>query len=347
VYEDCPNLLKDFLFYMETIKGRSHNTVYAYYKDLRLFFRFLKIHRKLTEQTDLQMIPIDDITLDLIQTVTLSDVYEFLHYLSQTSQSNTRARKVSCLRGFFKYLYNNGKIKENPIESLELPSPKKSLPKYLNLEECLELLTHIDGPFRERDYCMITLFLNCGMRLSELVGINFSDIKLSEDQESRILLRGKGNKERIVYLNDACITALQDYIRFRNTHFQNAVKLDKDALFLSRTGRRIGARQVERIIENALKSSGLSGMGYSTHKLRHTAATMMYQHGNVDIRVLQEILGHTNLGTTQIYTHVSSEQMKQAVTTTPLSKMKPQKDKGSISGHTGMEHTAHGKNKDK
>lgn len=321
MYEDCSGVIRDFLFYMETIKGRSKNTVYAYYKDLRLFFRFMKKHRKLTTETDFSMIPFDDISIDFIATITLSDVYEFLHFLSETNQAKTRARKVSCLRSFFKYLQMNGKLQENPVKNLELAKPKKSLPKYLNLEQCLELLTHIDGPFKERDFCMITLFLNCGMRLSELVGINLKDIMIGED-ESQVLLHGKGNKERRVYLNQACISALEDYLRFRNTHFQNVAKMDKNALFLSRTGGRIGARQVERIIEKALQQAGLSGMGYSTHKLRHTAATMMYQHGKVDIRILQEILGHENLGTTQIYTQVSSEQRKQALESTPLANLK-------------------------
>lgn len=320
MYQDVPQLVREFLIYMETIKGRSKNTVNGYYIDLRTFFRFLKFYKGLCPpDLPFEEITVDELTIDFIRTVTLSDVYEFLLYVSsgRSNQAKTRARKVSCLRVFFKYLTNNlGLLKENPIENLESPGIKKSLPKYLSLENCYELLNHIDGPYRERDYCIITFFLNCGMRLSELVGINFNDIK-----DNVLLLRGKGNKERIVYLNDACLTALENYIKVRNEQFGNIKGPDKNALFLSRNGKRISRRRVEELVADALQKSGLSGMGYSVHKLRHTAATLMYQHGNVDIRVLQEILGHTNLGTTQIYTHISSEQMENASQSNPLAKV--------------------------
>lgn len=322
-YQDCPELMRNYLFYLETIKGRSVNTINGYYLDLRTFFRFMKLHRKLISwHTPLEQITIADIDLKLIEQITLSDVYEFLHYVSsdRCNQAKTRSRKVSSLRGFFKYLTNNvGLLKTNPVLNLEMPAAKKSLPKYLSLENCYELLRHIDGVQKERDFCMITLFLNCGMRLSELVGINYNDIKTNT-----LLLRGKGNKERIVYLNDACLLSLQVYNQFK-TGFYSDKPHDRNALFLSRNGKRLGKRQVERIVESALEQSGLGGLGYSTHKLRHTAATMMYQQGGVDIRVLQEILGHANLGTTQIYTHVSSEQMEKAVQSTPLASVKPPK----------------------
>lgn len=319
MYHDVPQLVREFLIYMETIKGRSKNTVNGYYVDLRTFFRFLKLHRNLVPaDIPFTEITVDDLTIDFIRTITLSDVYEFLLYISsgRSNQAKTRARKVSCLRVFFKYLTNNlGLLKENPVENLESPGIKKTLPKYLTLENCYELLNHIDGPYRERDYCIITLFLNCGMRLSELVGINFSDIK-----ENVLLLRGKGNKERIVYLNDACLSSLEDYIKVRNEQFGHIQSPDKNALFLSRNGKRISRRRVEELVSDALNKAGLSG--YSVHKLRHTAATLMYQHGNVDVRVLQEILGHTNLGTTQIYTHISNDQMENASQSNPLANVK-------------------------
>lgn len=322
-YQDCPELMRNYLFYLETIKGRSANTINGYYLDLRTFFRFIKLHRKLVSwDTPLEQIVIADVDLKLIEQITLSDVYEFLHYVSsdRSNQAKTRSRKVSSLRGFFKYLTNNvGLLKTNPVLNLEMPAAKKSLPKYLSLENCYELLRHIDGVQKERDFCMITLFLNCGMRLSELVGINYNDIK-----SNTLLLRGKGNKERIVYLNEACLLSLQIYNQFK-TGFYSDKPHDRTALFLGKNGKRLGKRQVERIVEHALEQSGLGGLGYSTHKLRHTAATMMYQQGGVDIRVLQEILGHANLGTTQIYTHVSSEQMEKAVQSTPLASVKPPK----------------------
>ncbi len=317
MYDQCPDFMREFLFYMETIKGRSPRTIKGYYTDLCTFFRFMKLHKKKCAPVeDLSQISIQDLDIGFVRSITLSDVYEFLHYVStdRDNQSKTRARKVSCIRVFFKYLTVNMKLlDENPVENLEIPSIKKTLPKYLTLEHCYELLNVIDGPDKERDYCIILLFLNCGMRLSELVGINLNDIR-----DDTLLLRGKGNKERIVYLNDGCLQAISDYLVIRNQNLASIHSEAKKALFISRRGTRLGARQVERIVEKYLKLSGLSGMGYSPHKLRHTAATMMYQHGNVDVRILQEILGHTNLGTTQIYTHVSNEQIKKAAQSNPL-----------------------------
>ena len=210
-------------------------------------------------------------------------------------------------------------LKTNPVENLEVPSVRKSMPRYLTLEESLELLTHVDpaSPSYERDFCIVTLFLNCGMRLSELVGINLYDIR-----DDTIKLLGKGNKERVIYLNDACRKALDAYLVKRKP--AQGVK-DRDALFLSSRGTRISPRRVEQIIEECLRNAGLSGQGYSPHKLRHTAATLMYQHGGVDIRVLKEILGHVSLSTTEIYTHVSDRQMEKAAKQSPLSGVAPKK----------------------
>lgn len=326
-FMDAPQVLRDYLFYMLTIKGRSQRTVDAYYLDIRTFFRFLVMQKKLcNDDLEFKQLPIDSVTIDVLRTVTLSDAYEFLHYIS-TDRSNaakTRSRKVSALKSFFKYLSDKVHlIPANPIAELEVPSVKKSLPKYLTLEQCLELLKNVDGDYKERDFCIITWFLNCGMRLSELCGINITDIR---DQTVRLL--GKGNKERIVYLNDACMDALKTYLNVRNSH--PIAPTDKNALFLNRRGKRLGARRVEQIVDEQLKKAGLDQYGFSVHKLRHTAATIMYQYGNVDIRVLQEILGHANLGTTQIYTHISNEQMKDATRSTPLSNFsapKPKKTK--------------------
>ena len=306
ILRDCPQVLRDFLFYMETIKGRSPATVNSYYIDLRNFFRFIKeLRGMIPKEIDFKDIVIEDITIDLIRTITLSDVYEYLNYtLSERSNSaKTRARKVSCLRSFFNYLTSKAHLlEENPVKDLETPKLKKSLPKYLSLEQSLELLNHVEGEYQERDYCILTLFLNCGMRLSELVGINLSDI-----QDNTLRLTGKGNKERIVYLNEACLTAIESYLSVRTQNVSH-IK-DKNALFLSRLG----------------------NMGYSTHKLRHTAATLMYQHGNVDIRVLKEILGHVNLGTTEIYTHVTSSQLEKASDASPLSGIKKKTKSGKKS----------------
>ncbi len=328
-YGDCPQILRDYLFYMQTIKGRSERTVMGYYIDLRTFFRFLSQYKGFVPaDMPFEDISISSITLDVLRDVTLSDLYEYLHYVSSERSNSpvTRSRKVSSIKSFFHYCTSKTKLLENdPTIELEVPSVRKSLPKYLTLEQCLELLKSVDGEFRERDYCMITLFLNCGMRLSELVGINLSDLK-----ENTVRLLGKGNKERIVYLNDACLDALQGYQVYRNTHPIHPAH--RNALFLTQRGTRIGARRVEQIIDENLKKAGLDQYGFSTHKLRHTAATMMYQHGNVDIKALQAILGHANLGTTEIYTHLSSQQLEQAAQSTPLSRLpapKPRKPKSS------------------
>ncbi|RPF48553.1 site-specific recombinase XerD [Hydrogenoanaerobacterium saccharovorans] len=321
ILDDCPQYLKDFLFYMETIKGRSSRTVEAYYIDLRTFLRFIKKHKGLVDKkTTATNIKIADITLEHIKEITLSDIYEYLNYALSNRDNNakTRSRKVSSLRSFYKYLTTKANVfEENPVLNLEVPSIKRSLPKYLSLEESLDLLTHIDGKDQTRDYCIITLFLNCGMRLSELVGINLTDIK----DDNTLKVTGKGNKERILYLNQACLDAIAAYKKVRPI-VQTA---DKNALFISKQGRRISNRRVEQIVDQCLKTAGLSGKGYSTHKLRHTAATLMYQHGGVDIRLLQDMLGHANLGTTEIYTHVSNKQLEEAVKRNPLSGVKARK----------------------
>jgi len=321
-FSDCPQLLKDYLFYIQTIKGLSPHTVNGYYIDLRTFFRFINRHKNLVDKNiDFTDVPINNIDIGIIKSITLSDTYEYLNFTLTELQNTsiTRSRKVSSIRSFFNYLTVKVHLLDNnPIKELEVPSTKKSLPKYLTLEQCLELLNNVDGKNKERDYCIITLFLNCGMRLSELVGINLYDIN-----ENRIRLLGKGNKERIIYINDACISALEQYKTSRNK--QNIHGDDQKALFISRNGSRISKRRVQEIIEYNLKISGLANSGYSTHKLRHTAATIMYQHGNVNIKVLQEILGHANLGTTEIYTHISNSQMEKAAESTPLSKVKRKK----------------------
>ena len=323
-YPDCPKVLRDYLFYLQTIKGRSPRTVNGYYVDLRTFFRFLNLYYGyVATDTIFSEIKIQNIDIDILKKVTLTDVYEFLHYISseRSNRPSTRSRKISSIKSYFHYLTNKVNLLEvNPVLELEVPGLKKSLPKYLTLEQALELLKAVEGDFKERDYCIITLFLNCGMRLSELVGMNLSDIG-----DGTIRLLGKGNKERIVYLNDACKEAIKAYLEYRNSH--PVAPAHKNAFFLTRRGTRIGARRVEQIIDENLKRAGLDNYGFSTHKLRHTAATMMYQYGNVDIRVLQEILGHANLGTTEIYTHISNVQLERAAKSTPLSEIKPPKIK--------------------
>lgn len=320
---NAPPIIRDFLTYNETIKGKSTRSVNEYYLDLQTFFRYLLLVRGIVpDNTDFEKISIETVDLDLIKTVTISDLYAFIVYCKDERGNNasTRARKTSTLRIFFKYLSSQVHLLEtNPAEMLDSPKVKQSLPKHLTLEDSLELLNAVEGPNKERDYCIITLFLNCGMRLSELCGLNLSDIH--EDGTMRLL--GKGNKERIVYINDACKAALKNYIAVRPN--DGVISTDKNALFISRNRKRISNKTVQHIVKTYLAKAGLGDRGLSTHKLRHTAATLMYQHGNVDIRVLKDILGHANLGTTQIYTHISDNQIKNAIESNPLSKVEEKK----------------------
>lgn len=306
-------VLQDFLSYMLTIKGKSQNTVQVYFYDLRVFFRFMKLHRNVTDKkTEFENITITDIDLAFIQSITLSDLYAFLAYVSNNrdNSSYARARKVASLKSFFKYLTLKAKLLDiNPAAELESPKILKRLPRYLNVEESKQLLNSIDGQFSERDYAIITIFLNCGLRLSELVGINLNNIK-----GTSLNVIGKGDKERNVPLNQACIKALEAYMRVRPA---NGLK-DRNALFISERKQRISKESVQKIVKKYIKAAGLDPDRYSTHKLRHTAATLMYKYGHVDIRSLQELLGHESISTTQIYTHLDSNQLKMAVESNPL-----------------------------
>ena len=322
---DCPLYLQDFLFYMETIKGRSERTVDGYYVDLRSFIRFLLIENGVvSNEIDYKDIKIADTSFDMIKNATRMDAMKFLSEFQRNhdNEAKARSRKVSAIRSFYKYLtVSSGKLSENPMLNLETPKLRKTLPKYLTLEQALELLTHVESSFTERDFCIITLFLNCGMRLSELCGINLNDIR-----DNQLKLLGKGNKERIVYLNDSCLLAIENYLKVLNSG-EKVKRVDKNALFLNINGKRISPRRVEQIVEHCLKEAGLDGMGISPHKLRHTAATLLYQDAGVDIRVLKELLGHESLSTTEIYTHVSNKQIEDASNRSPLRNVKQPKKK--------------------
>lgn len=320
--EENPSYVNSFLDYSITILNKSSNSVKEYNYDLLMFLRFIKQHFNMTNEEDFKNIKIDDISLDTIKKITLDDIHAFLAFLVKefNSKATTRARKVSTIRIFFKYLCQHAKlIDKNPALYLETPKLEKRLPKYLSLDDSKKLLNatyNEDNRNYARDYAIITLFLNCGMRLSELVGININDIDFSENKLNVI---GKGNKERTIYLNKACMNAISEYLSVRP---KQGIKHDKKnsgkALFLSERKTRIGNRTVELIVYKQLKAAGLDVKKYSVHKLRHTAATLMYQYGNVDIRALQELLGHESIATTEIYTHVSNEQVRNAVESNPL-----------------------------
>ncbi len=320
MYEDIPNFIKEFLIYMQNIKNRSKSTIREYNYDLRDAFRFLKLYKidkvkfnninnELLEETD-----ITSLDIDFVKKIELSDLYEYLNYLSnvRSDKPTTRARKIAALKSFFNFMTFKQKILDkNPAVELETPKLSKRLPKYLSLDESVALLNSIEGKFEKRDTCIITLFLNCGLRLSELVAINFKDIK-----EDSLRVVGKGDKERSVYLNNACQKALKEHIATRPKDVK-----DKDALFVSERGTRIGKRTVEMMVKKYITLAGLDPKKYSPHKLRHTAATLMHKYGGVDIRSLQQILGHESVSTTEIYTHVDSEQVKEALEKNPLNNM--------------------------
>lgn len=317
--DDNPDYLNSFFDYNITILNKSPNSIKEYNYDLAMFLRFIKIHFGLTSETDFSKITYKDVSIATIRKITLDDIHAFISYLAITLRSKpaTRARKVSSIRVFFKYLSAKANLIEvNPAQNLETPKLDKRMPKYLTLEDSqrlLEVAGNEDNRNNERDFAITTLFLNCGMRLSELVNINIKDIRFDEYKMNVI---GKGNKERTIYLNKACMKAISEYLSVRPN--EGIDYKSKDALFLSERRERISNRTVQHIIKNELRKAGLDTTKYSVHKLRHTAATLMYQYGNVDIRALQELLGHASISTTEIYTHVENEQVRRAVESNPL-----------------------------
>lgn len=325
---DNPEFLNEFLDYSASIQNKSKNSVKEYNYDLVHFFKFLLYQFRMIdlksekEIKDIEIHHIANMSFDVIKRVKLQDIHAFLSYLERVYDSKpaTRARKASSIRIFFHYLTAKAnRLEVNPAQNLESPKLGKRMPKYLTLEDSKKLLEKAadeNDRNSQRDFAIITLFLNCGMRLSELVGINIKDIDFS-DQKMNVI--GKGNKERTIYLNKACMEALDAYLAVRPKEVIKDAP-DKVPLFLSERRKRISNRNVQLIVQKELMKAGLDIRKYSVHKLRHTAATLMYQYGNVDIRALQELLGHESIATTQIYTHVSNEQIRQAVKDNPLSK---------------------------
>ncbi|MCL2368218.1 MAG: tyrosine recombinase XerC [Oscillospiraceae bacterium] len=322
-------ILLDFLNYHEHIRSHSQKTIDEYFLDLRTFFRFIKIHRGLVpDAAAFDEISILDVDLSLVQGISVTDVYAFLNYLSRDRakhqrsahsalglSASSRARKVATIRSFYKYLTTKVKLLEqNPMLDLDAPKSRRSLPKFLNLDECMQLLDAVDGKYAERDFCILTLFLNCGLRISELIGLNLTDYR---GEYIRVI--GKGDKERIIYLNEACVEAVENYLAVRE--LITPKDKDRSAMFLSRQGNRISRGTVHQLVKKYLLLAGLDSTQYSSHKLRHTAATLLLQNG-VDVRTLQEVLGHDHLNTTQIYTHIDNNELRLAASASPLSKVK-------------------------
>jgi len=318
---EAPPIVRDFLVYHETIKGQSKATVDSYYLDLRTFLRYLKLSRGLVPRdTELTDIAIDDLELDFFRQLSLSEVYEFMAYLSRDRAltASSRARMITSIKGLYNYLTIKTKqLAMNPVQDMDTPKLKKALPRYLSLEESQRLLMAVDGKNKERDYCILCLFLNCGLRISEMVGLNLRDI-----HADHLLIHGKGNKERVVYLNDSCCEAINDWLLVR----RGIATAEKNAVFLSARRQRMSVDAVQVMVKKTLAKAGLDPSTYSTHKLRHTAATLMLQNG-VDVRTLQEVLGHESLNTTQIYTHIGNTELRSAAAANPLAGFSPEKKK--------------------
>lgn len=325
-YSDSPQILRDFLAYHETIKGQSSKTISEYYLDLRMFLRFVKLMRSdMPIHTVLDDINIKDVDIKFIREITTSEIFDFLSYLANDRNprpdspapdygisATARARKLSAIKSFYKYLTIRTRLlQENPVADIEYPKVRKSLPKYLTMEQASALLQAVEGPNQVRDYAILMIFLNCGIRRSELVGLNISDV-----YEDRLRVVGKGNKERFVYFGTPCRKAIDAYLEKRKKMFLT----DNRALFGSRNGNRISVTAVHRLVDKALLQAGLDPTQFSAHKLRHTAATMMLS-GGVDVKTVQEVLGHENLNTTQIYTHIENAELKIAAEANPLSKL--------------------------
>jgi len=323
---EAPEIIREFLFYHETIKGHSKKTIDEYFFDLRTFFRFMKIQKNIVPRdTPFQEISIMDVDVEFVRGVTITDVYEYLAFLSRDRpkkvrgrnteyglNANSRARKTAVIRSYYKYMTlrsANNRLSVNPVADLDSPKLRKSLPRFLTLEESIKLLDGVEGVFRERDFCILTIFLNCGLRISELAGLDLSDLR-----EDSIRVLGKGNKERVVFINDACAKAINEYLAVRKL----VAAIDKRALFLSSRRKRISVSTIHNLVKKHINAAGLDSSKYSSHKLRHTAATLMLKSG-VDVRTLQELLGHEHLNTTQIYTHIESSSLRDAANRSPLS----------------------------
>lgn len=318
--KECPRYLNEFFTFQRVVKIKSERTLESYYIDLRIFLRYVKLTKgEVRPDTPMRDITISDIPIEWVRDFSKLDILNYLSYVAteRGNTAKTRHRKLASLKVFYKCLYRDlNLIPSDPTKDIDYPKMHEHLPKFLTLNDSIKLLENMnkDDPYYYRDYCIITLFLNCGMRLSELVGLNLQDVNLDE-RTMRLL--GKGDKERIIHINDACADSIVQYVSERETS-----PVEPDALFLSKRGTRITNRRVQQIVDNALRDSNLDNQGYSTHKLRHTAATLMYQHGNVDTLILKEILGHKSISTTEIYTHISNESVKEAMDASPLANIR-------------------------
>ena len=323
---DIPDILMEFLEYHSTVRGHSDRTVAAYYMDLKILFRYLKRKRRLVSRdTPFQEIDITDVDLDFIQDTRIEELYGYQSFSPESGQAlsaASRCRRTSSVKSFFNYLTNKRHLLErNVTQELDMPKRQASLPRYLEESDCEKLLNVCDGPYAERDYCILMLFMSCGLRVSELVSLNVTDL-----YEDHLRVLGKGNKERVVYFGEGCREAIDDYLMVRNV--EKVPEKDKNALFISQKNCRFGVRGVQQMVEKKLLEAGLDPSRYSPHKLRHTAATLMLKNG-VDTRALQEVLGHSNLNTTQIYTHLDNAALHEAALANPIGRRTRKTDEES------------------
>ncbi|MBQ1848083.1 MAG: tyrosine-type recombinase/integrase [Clostridia bacterium] len=332
-------ILRDFARYKINVQSRSQLTVDEYLLDLRIFFKFVKAYRARSKNSrdpyteeEIYSVPIDDCNDDFIRTINADDIYSFIDYLRGDRDIKPRSiqRKLSAIKSLFKFATTTRVIKTNPARDIDHSASKVTLPKYLTLTESEDLLNTIssekDSITKKRDYAIILTFLNTGMRLSELVSINMEDF---DRDFTSLIVTGKRSKQRIIYINEAVKLAISDY-RAALSDEQKAVtdpkSKNRHPVFLSNRNARISNKTVQWLVGKHLKEAGFEYKQLSTHKLRHTAATLMYREGGVDVRVLQDILGHEQLSTTQIYTHVASEDVERAVRKNPLANFKPDTD---------------------
>ena len=320
-FDDCPVILDDYLNYLLTIKGRSKLTVKEYYYDLKRFLKFIIMRKKLfgyNLNSDINEVSILSINKRDILDIDITDLHAYISYCDSyyNDSTKTKARKISAIKSWFKYLHNTVElIDKNPSEKLELPKLQKRNPVYLTLSESEKVINAIkleENEFnRSRDLCIILIFLTCGLRISELTGINIESIK-----DDKLNVIGKGNKERTVFLNENCLYAIKCYLKLR------PITPDTNALFISSHKKRISNRSIQIRLKKYILLAGLDPNIYTPHKLRHTAATLMYKYGDVDIRTIQSILGHTSVATTQIYTHLDDDDIKKGISKNPISKLK-------------------------
>lgn len=317
--------LNSFSLYLKEICYFEDSSILSYQYDVIIFLKFIKClfnPEDIPDTISYESIEIEDITLDMLRQVTSKEIHAFLYFLAENDYKPTsRCKKFYVLCNFFNYLYQEKRvIFHNPTSTIDFNKDNEKIPIYLSKKKLKKLFTTFRGEqssqLAKRDYCILVLISSLGLRIQEVVNIDLTDFNL---ETGKIKILGKGSKERLLYLNESCVKALRDYLTIRS----DISKKNKDeinanqALFITKRGNRISRRSIEYIVEQRVSLAGLDSNMYSAHKLRHTAATLMYQDGT-DILVIQEILGHSSISSTEIYTHTQDKDIKRAINHNPL-----------------------------